>query len=205
MSLTAVFSPHWQQRKPTDKVLLLLHGYGSNERDLPSLTPFLPADLPWASLRAPISMGYDGYAWFPLPVDGDWTRKEPIEAATTILWEWIDAQVGADAPLAVVGFSQGGLMATQLLRTRPERVADVAVLGGFVMDAPQPADAELAATLPPVFWGRGDADRVITPGHVEGARAFLEAHTTLTERVYNGLAHGVSSEELADVKAYLNR
>ena len=47
---------------------------------------------------------------------------EPIAAATDLLWEWIDTTVGAEAPLLVVGFSQGGLMGTQLLRTRPERV-----------------------------------------------------------------------------------
>jgi pimeloyl-ACP methyl ester carboxylesterase len=40
--------------------------------------------------------------------------------------------------VAAVGFSQGGLMATQLLRTRPERVAAIVVLSGFVQAAPPP-------------------------------------------------------------------
>ena len=56
--------------------------------------------------------------------------------------------------MAAVGFSQGGLMATQLLRTRPGRVAATVVLSGFVQAAPQPADEQLAAERPAVFWGR---------------------------------------------------
>ncbi len=202
MSLVAAFGPHWERRSPTDPVLLLMHGYGSNERDLPSLVPHLPGGLQWASVRAPLAMGYGGYAWFPL--EDNWLDPEPIAAATDLLWEWIDTTVGAEAPLLVVGFSQGGLMGTQLLRTRPERVAKLGILGGFALNTPQGADARLAESRPAVFWGRGTADTVIPAAYVEMTREFLEAHTTLTERAYPRLGHSVSTEELADLKAYLS-
>lgn len=203
MTLRAVFSPDWDDRSESDTVLLLLHGYGSHERDLPGLEPFLPRGLPWASVRAPFDMGYGAAAWFPL--EENWLDPAPIEASTAALWEWIDANVSPTAPIATLGFSQGGLMATQLLRTRPERIAHTVVLSGFVLDAPQPADAALASSRPSVFWGRGTADGVIPGAYVDAASAWFADHTTLDEHRYQGLAHSVHEPEMRDVKAYLTR
>ena len=107
--------------------------------------------LPWAALRAPLGVAPGGYAWFPPVALGD---RDPGRA-TDAAWQWIDANLTPDAKVAAVGFSQGGLMATQLLRTRPERVAATVVLSGFVQAAPQPADEQLTARRPAVFWGRG--------------------------------------------------
>ena len=204
MTLSAVFSPDWQARKAPATAILLLHGYGSNENDLPGIAPYLGVDAPWASVRAPLSMGYGGASWFPLE-GNDWLDPLPAEKSTAILWQWIDANIAAGTKLIPVGFSQGGLMAAQLLRTRPERIADTVILSGFVLDAEQPADAALAAERPAVFWGRGTADAVIPPELVTAASAWLGTHTTVTEKVYAGLAHSVHDQELADVKAHLNR
>ncbi|WP_291379224.1 dienelactone hydrolase family protein [Demequina sp.] len=206
MTLEALYSPDWASRPTPEAVVLLLHGYGSNERDLPGIAPYLGVDAPWASVRAPLDMGYGAAAWFPLEGDTSrWLDPAPIEAATAALWEWVDEHVSPTAKLITVGFSQGGMMASQLLRTRPERIADTVILSGFVLAEPQPADAHLAEALPPVFWGRGTADAVVPEPLVTAASAWLEAHTTLTEKVYPGLAHSVHDQELADVKAHLAR
>ena len=213
MALTAIMSPDFPSLPASgaeasapetpQKVMILLHGYGSNEHDLAGLAAYLPEGMPWASLRAPLEMGYGGAAWFPL--EGDWLRPEPIEAATALVWEWIDAHVPRGTAIAALGFSQGGLMVTQLLRTRPERVTDAVVLSGFVLNAPQPGDAELARTKPAVFWGRGTADPVIPPALVTAASAWFAEHVTLTEKVYAGMGHSVSEDELADIAQYLDR
>lgn len=207
MPLTSVTSPHFPSPDadhPPARVALFLHGYGSNERDLAGLAPFLPDGLPWASLRAPLEMGYGGAAWFPLAQDPQrWRDPAPIETATTAVWEWVDTHVPASSLLVPVGFSQGGMMATQLLRTRPERVARTVFLSGLVLDAPQPGDDAVAAARPPVFYGRGDADPVI-PGFVEDhAREWLAEHAELDFHVYPGLTHSVHDEELRDMKAFL--
>jgi phospholipase/carboxylesterase len=93
-------------------------------------------------------------------------------------------------------------MATQLLRTRPERVAATVVLSGFVQPAPEPADDRLAAERPAVFWGRGTRDDRITADAVERTSQWLTAHSTLTERVYPGMAHTIGNQEIADVRAF---
>jgi phospholipase/carboxylesterase len=182
--------------------VLLLHGYGSSEHDLAGLGPLVSDGLPWASLRAPLRLAPGASAWFAITTPGS-PDPEPVAEATDAIWAWVDAELGPDAVVLPVGFSQGGLMATQLLRTRPERVAATVVLGGFVLGAPQPADDVLAATRPAVFWGRGADDSVIAPHAVERTAAWLPGHATLVERVYPGLAHGVHAEELADVRAFV--
>lgn len=204
MTLTALYSPDWDARANPETIVLLLHGYGSNEQDLPGIAEYLGVAAPVVSLRAPLDMGGGAYAWFPLNEQLD-ISQEPVEDATAIVWQWVDENLAPETKLITVGFSQGGLMASQLLRTRPDRIADTVILSGFVLGADQPADSLLAAQLPAVFWGRGTADAVIPPALVTAASAWLGAHTTLTEKVYAGLSHAVHALELADIKAHLNR
>lgn len=184
-------------------LVLLLHGFGSSERDLPGIMPHLPGTLAWASLRAPLPLGNGGNAWVPITVPG---RPDPglVDASTTAVLEWLDEHVAETTPVIPLGFSQGGLMATQLLRHRPERFAAAVVLAGFTLDGVLPGDTELASVRPPVFLGRGDADQVIAADAVIRTDAWLPGHATLTRRTYGGLGHGISAEELADVSGFLD-
>lgn len=201
--LRDVRSAAWGSAPAAAPTVLLLHGYGSHEHDLAGLAPALDLTGPWASLRAPIDMSGGGAAWVPIDTPGN-PDPAATTAATESIWAWIDENVAAESPVVPIGFSQGGLMASQLLRTRPERVAATVVLGGFVLGAPQPADATLLETKPPVFWGRGAEDRVIAPHAIERTTEWLPSHSTLMERVYPGLAHGIHAAELADVRAFLD-
>jgi len=115
----------------------------------------------------------------------------------------------AGAPIVPLGFSQGGLMALQLLRTRPERIAATVVLSGLIPPGEHPGDAALAgasssASRPRVFWGRGDADQVIWPAAIERLAGWLPGHAEATIRVYPSLAHSVSEDEMNDVRAFLD-
>jgi phospholipase/carboxylesterase len=183
-------------------LLLLLHGFGSHEGDLAGLSSYLPAGFDWVSLRAPIGMPSGGFAWFPITVPG---RPSPasVTAATDAVLRWLDDNVDAATPIVPLGFSQGGLMVTQLLRQAPDRFAAGVVLSGFSLDAVLPGDETLAAMRPPVFFGRGDADRVITADATARISAWLPGHSTLTEKVYPGLPHSISADVLADVSRFL--
>jgi phospholipase/carboxylesterase len=183
-------------------VALLLHGFGSNERDLSSLAPALGLAMPWASLRAPVELGNGGAAWFEIVTPGS-PDAGPVLDATEAIWAWVEANLAAETRVVPIGFSQGGLMATQLLRTRPERVLAPVVLGGFVLGEPLPGDGALAFDRPAAFWGRGAEDRVIAAHAVERTTEYLPRHTTLVERVYPGLAHSISAAEAADVRAFI--
>lgn len=184
-------------------LLLLLHGFGSNEVDLPGITGSLPDRFQWASLRAPITLSTGSYAWVPITTPG-LPDPDGVRAAARGILEWIDASVEPGVPIVPVGFSQGGLMVTHLLRLRRERFAGGAVLSGFVLQGEDAGDEALAAARPPVFWARGDVDRVITPDAFARTDAWLEGHATATSHVYPGLAHGISRDELRDLSVWLD-
>jgi phospholipase/carboxylesterase len=188
-------------------LVVLLHGYGSHEGDLLGLAGHLPGGLALAAPRGPLTGG-PGYAWAPLATPG---RPDPgrVRAAADALLAWLDgdARVGREQPVALLGFSQGGLLATQLLRARPDRFAAAVVLSGFALDADEPGDAALAARYPrvPALLAHGDADRVIPAEATTRTAAWLGAHTALEEHAYPGLGHGIDARVLADVAAFLTR
>jgi phospholipase/carboxylesterase len=195
-------SAGWTAKAVPDAVALFLHGFGSNEHDLGSLAPAFGLNMPWASLRAPIGLGNGGAAWFSITMPGN-PEAAPVEKATDAIWNWVEENLGQGTRIVPIGFSQGGLMATQLLRTRPERVLAPVVLGGFVLGAPQPGDQTLRGSLPALFWGRGSEDYVIAPAAITRTSQYLPRHTSLIERVYPGLAHGINASELDDVRGFL--
>jgi phospholipase/carboxylesterase len=189
---------NWNKKSP---VALLLHGYGSNMRDLPSLMNFLPG-MPWVSLQAPLDAGNGGFAWAPLKDPGN-PAKDDVEPSTAALWDWIDANLPPAAPLVVIGFSQGGLMATQLLRTRPSRIAATVILAGFVLAAKQPADSELTTSKPRVIYCRGVNDQVISADAVSRTESWLARCTSAKVKTYEGLGHSIDERVMEDVSNYL--
>jgi phospholipase/carboxylesterase len=202
MTLHAITSPDLST-DAAPAVALFLHGFGSNERDLATLSSALPEGMPWASLRAPLQIGPQGFAWFQITTPGN-PDPAAVEVATDAIWAWVDASLSPETRVVPIGFSQGGLMASQLLRTAPERVLAPVILGGFVQAGEQPADAQLRDERPLVFSGRGDADHVIAEAAVTRTDAWLPSHTTPISRRYPGLGHGIDGRVLADVRTFLS-
>ncbi len=182
-------------------LLLLLHGFNSNEGDLFGLTPYLPLEPAIASLRAPIYTGY-GHAWFPLMAEGAESAMSAADAATGAIIDWLDRVAPENRTIGVLGFSQGGAMALELLRRAPDRFSFAVSLAGFALPGERPGDERLAESALPVFWGRGTVDQVIDPTFVAHTQAWLPEHSSLDERIYEGLGHSVSERELADVAAF---
>lgn len=195
--------------KGTDKdpVFLLLHGWGSNEYDLPDLLNYCGAgSADYASLQAPIAYGM-GYTWF-----GTWAHEgvpegqsltnQALEAATAID-EWVTANIPATRPVVSLGFSQGGLLAAHLLRVNPERYAAAVSCSGWLAPGSLPGDVELATRKPPVFYGHGSIDDIFPKADVDAMGEFWRAHATLTEQVYPGMAHSMNMPEMRDIQRFL--
>lgn len=185
-------------------VLLLLHGYGSDEHDLFGLVPSLPPAFVVASVRAPLAPPWPmpGASWYPIEgLDG--RDPDAVTLAARALLSWIQDAVG-EAPVGLLGFSQGGAVALQTLRAAPDAVSFAVVLAGYAAGGELPGDIVLAERRPPVFWGRGAADDVIPPALVDATAQWLPVHSELSGRVYPGLTHSISQDELDDVRAFLD-
>jgi phospholipase/carboxylesterase len=196
-------------------LLVLLHGYGSHEGDMFALARSLPLEPVIASVRAPHREG-TGYTWFPSTDtttdsttdsttgahdDAAEARFDAIHDTVHALINWLDTT--SSTSLGLLGLSQGGAMALELMREQPERFGYVVQLSGFVFPAEHPGDALLADVRPPVFWGRGTDDDVIPESLVDHTQQWLSAHSTLTEGIYEGLGHAVSDAEISELGAFI--
>ncbi|WP_158865716.1 alpha/beta hydrolase [Leifsonia sp. AG29] len=182
-------------------LLLLLHGYGSDEADLFGAAAYLPLEPVIASIRAPIPEG-PGFAWFSRFTN---VPSDPLagnaDAAARAVLDWLDEQ--PPAPTGLLGFSQGGAMALQLLRLAPERFNYAVQLSGFVVQGRQEGDALLAERRVPVFWGRGTRDDTIPAASIARTSEWLPEHAALDARIYEGMGHAISSLELGDISSFI--
>lgn len=209
----------------TQPLLLLMHGFGSFEGDLIGLAPHLPHGFVVASPRAPLVAPppiVNGFAWWPLQLSPEGLpirRPDPEQfegsgphVAAIAALAWLDAldarlQSSGHAPglgtVALMGFSQGGCMVTSLMRLQPQRFACGVNCSGFVAPGSFEGDAKLAEVRPPMFWGRDEADPVITDRHIALTSAWAPDHTALEAKLYPGILHGIGADELIDIHAFL--
>ena len=186
-------------------LLVLLHGYGADEHDLFGLVQYLPQGVDVASVPAPLAAPWPmpGRSWYAIE---DLENRDPVAITTAgrALLAWLDEHASDAAGVALLGFSQGAAVALQALRLAPERFGAIVALSGYAADGELPGDAALRESRPHVFWGRGSHDDVIPAPRVDHTAQWLPDHSTLSGRVYPGLTHSISEEELGDVRRFLD-
>jgi len=191
---------------------VFLHGVGADAASFQDLARDVRSDFP--KMEALVPDGFHpfdraptGRQWFSLRGIDEANRPARVEAAGREVSSWIDGELArrglAGDRLIVVGFSQGAMLAGWLAVHRTPRPAAVVMLSGmFAEDAPSSAGDSAAA--PPVLVAHGDHDDVIPVAAASRAAQSLGTwHARVTTRVYPGMAHRVSAEELADVKQFL--
>jgi len=144
---------------PAAPLVVLLHGRGSNEKDIVGLASHLAQGPAYAAVRAPIAEG-GGYAWFANRGIG---RPVAESLAQTMEWfrTWLDGVAPAGRPVILVGFSGGAAFAGGLLLQDPQRFDGAAILHGTLpFDAGVPV-SPARLTGVPVFVAHGDQDSVI--------------------------------------------
>lgn len=191
--------------------LVLLHGRGSDERDLFPLGRMLHPEATIVSVRAPFPAapwGYGpGYAWYryiggttPEPESFEWGQR----SLTAFLQTLPERFGGLKGGIVLGGFSQGGTTALGQLLRHPGSVKGVMVCSGFLADHPTVAATPATVGDTPIFWGHGTADQAI-PHRLgnEGQDALRAAGARLTAHSYEGMGHTIGSAEVGDMKAWL--
>jgi phospholipase/carboxylesterase len=192
-------------------LLVLMHGVGSNEEDLFGLADDVPAPFHVISLRAPFVLGPGSYAWFEFSVAPDDSRRiDRIQEAASreAIIRTLQAaalQLGVPPDRVVLGgFSQGGIMALSLLRTRPELLQAAMVMHSRLLPEVDALAAPPEALAGKSLWvSHGLQDMVIPLASAQAIRAKAATlPVALTYTVFPG-AHEIRPAELQAVMAWL--
>lgn len=185
------------------RLVVLIHGYGSDGNDLIALGQAWQTRFPDAAFVSPNAPEQapqgPGYQWFPL------TRLDPAEtetgciAAAPALNAFIDAELAANKlgpeDLVLLGFSQGAMLALHVGLGRKVPPLGVMAYSGLLAGRiPQPAPGGL---YPPVFLSHGDSDQVVPPqmmfialGALQQVGAGVDWHLA------RNTGHGIDPESL---------
>jgi phospholipase/carboxylesterase len=165
------------QGKPP--LLLLLHGYGSNENDLFAFADYLHPSLLVVSLRAPHALPMMGFAWYSIHFDaeqGKWSDDEEAIGSRKRVLQFMDELMEIHPydsfQVHLLGFSQGAILSYALGLTYPKRFASVIALSGYlnenITELPQPEDA------PALYASHGSLDEVVPFDWGQGSAKLLQ-------------------------------
>lgn len=186
------------------QLVVLLHGYGADGNDLIELAPHwarLLPDAAFVSPHAPFPCEASPYGrqWFGFEGRDQAEIYEGVQEAAGILDRFLDValahfSVAADR-MALVGFSQGTMMALHVAPRRSGAVAAVVGYSGRLI-APQLLAAEVKSR-PAVLLVHGSADPVVPYGALAAAQAGLEAvGIVVATETRPGLAHAIDEPGL---------
>jgi len=193
-------------------LLLMLHGYGSNEKDLLGVAPMLDGRLRIMSLQAPLQMGYEMYGWFPIEFtdNGITVDREAAGRALDILREFLRETIEACRPAGgkvfLMGFSQGAVMNYLTAFSEPGLLHGVIALSGQLPDV-RPDAGSLASELKelPFLVVHGLYDDVLPIDKGREADRWLRSNVSnLTYREYP-MGHEIDEAALDLTSSWLSR
>ncbi|TAH33692.1 MAG: phospholipase [Alphaproteobacteria bacterium] len=206
-------------------LVVILHGYGADAHDLFPLSQEWAPSLPetaFIALHAPFSCEGNPYGrqWFSL-FDMDASNRSgmltywPMEKlvaggreAAQILNAWIDEllaeyKIGPDK-LALVGFSQGAMLAMHVGLRRDKQIAGIVAFSGRLLQ-PESLGSEIKSK-PPVMLRHGDMDEVVPAQNMIDAQKYLEdAGVPADARMDQGMGHSISEQSINEAAQFLTK
>lgn len=190
---------------PPKNIIFFLHGLGANGQDLIGIaeqwceafpnTLFLSPDAP-----EPCDMAPMGYQWFSLQDRSPDRLLQNVQAAAPAVDNLIDTILNEHGlepnKLALVGFSQGGMMSMHVALRRPEALWAVLSYSGALIESPS-MGSEIKSR-PPVFLRHGEADDVVPVTAFHHAKTALKKFGIEVEgETVPGMSHGIDPKGLA--------
>jgi phospholipase/carboxylesterase len=203
---------------PARQLVVFLHGYGADGKDLIDIGRAWQGILPHAAFVSPHAPEPCGQApvgrqWFPLTFRNPDERWTGVNTAGPQLEQFLDAELKRHnlppGALALVGFSQGTMMALHVgLRRAIAPAAIVGYSGIFVLPnnaAPEAFVGEIKSR-PPVLLIHGDRDDLIPAQALFHASQALAALDIPVEwHLSAGVGHGIDAEGLRQGGEFLAR
>ncbi|WP_179353679.1 alpha/beta hydrolase [Winogradskyella vidalii] len=199
--------------KENAPLLIMCHGYGSDENDLFSFASELPEELFIISVRAPYPMQPYGNAWYAINFEADkgkWNDNVQAKQSVELISEFIDYACDTYAVdsknVTLLGFSQGSILSYAVALTYPEKVKNIIALSGYISEdiLPDTIDKKAVEHLN-FFCSHGSVDQVIPVEWAQKTPKFLE--NLAIKHVYSEypVGHGVAPQNFFDLKEWLNK
>jgi phospholipase/carboxylesterase len=197
--------------KENAPLLIMLHGYGSDENDLFSFASDLPDDLFIISVRAPYVMQPYGNAWYTINFDaekGKWSDDKQAKQSRDLIADFIDEAI-SEYPVSkdnvtLLGFSQGTILSYAVALTYPEKIKNVIALSGYINKAILPENLnENEYSHLDFYCSHGSVDQVIPVQWARQNAPFLKQLNI--KHVYSEfpVGHGVAPQNFYELKEWL--
>ena len=138
---TSFFYQNRKSKKIDDNkspLVLLLHGFGSNEEDLFSFAQFININATVVSLRAPIELFPNSYAWYNIYYSSS-VKSYDLIAAKDIRdkiikeLDFLIKEFNCDPErVTIIGFSQGAILGHSIVQCSGGKVKNLIALSGYV-------------------------------------------------------------------------
>jgi len=206
-----VLEPTKEVKNPP--LLILLHGYGSDENDLFSFADQLNNRFLVVSLRAPIRLPWGGFAWYNIDFTESASRfGNPDEALTSLnkINLFIDEIIAKykvnPMQVSLLGFSQGAILSYALAMRNPTKFKSVLALSGYVFNEimPYKIDPKQIETLE-FFTSHGIQDEVIPIAWARNANSWLKQVGAKSEYHEYNMGHGINPECFRDMLAWIHK
>ena len=192
-------------------LLIMLHGYGSDENDLFSFANELPKELFIISAKAPYSMFPYGNAWYAINFDaekGKWSDNEQAAESRDLIAKFID-EVIANYPvnkdnITLLGFSQGTILSYSVALTYPDKVKNIVALSGYVNAdiIPKSINRESLSHLS-FYCSHGSVDQVIPVEWARKSPEILESLGINYKYSEFPVGHGVAPQNFYEFRSWL--
>ncbi len=185
---------------------IFVHGRGASAEDILGIAPELGADD--VAYLAPQAANQ---TWYPYSFLAPIEKNEPwLTSALGLLATLVANLAGhgyGSERIVLLGFSQGACLSLEFAARNPRRYAAVVGLSGGLIGPPStPRDYPGSLTGTPVFLGCSDIDPHIPLERVrETAGVLRRMGATVDERIYNGMGHTISGDELEAVRALVRQ
>jgi phospholipase/carboxylesterase len=192
-------------------LLLLLHGYGSNEADLFSFATELPEEYYVISARAPYDMQYGSYAWYAINFDADenkFSDHEQAKISRDVIAGFIDELIQTypidSKNITLVGFSQGSILSYSIALSHPEKIKNVVAFSGYISEPilnENYKNNDFSKLS--IFASHGTVDQVIPVTWARKNKPFLDDLGIKSVYKEYPIGHGISPQVFNDFKNWL--
>ena len=191
-------------------LMIMLHGYGSNEKDLIQLAPSLRPEFRYISARAPQTMDFGMFGWFPLEFTPNGiivdyaAAQRAVEQLIGFIGDIIAEYRPAGNKVFLMGFSQGTVMSYLTAFLAPELLHGVIACSGQLPEKTVPHDTlKPALRKLPFLVMHGIYDEVLPIAKGRAAHKWLQEHVEdLTWREYP-IAHQISDSGIELMSSWL--